>query len=276
LPVMFDVGEIEIALKGAGLPDDVARDLAADFGSVGVDIGPGRVHVSVMALSEKIWRVDVAAPDRRGLLAAAATVLADAGLDIVSGAAVTVPGGAGPSQPLALQRFDVALVGAPPDWDAVTLRLQDRLSSAAPSLPGRPIGAGIVTVDIEPLDVVTPTAHDTDRIRITVQAPDRPGLLWLVAAWLEANGCDVQVALLSSADGVVDDVLIVTGDVDAGKLEAHLRGDSDAGNVQVMFADHPGIDIFGTIGRVAGWVVARGLEATAAVTRRLGGGQGTV
>jgi UTP:GlnB (protein PII) uridylyltransferase len=57
---------------------------------------------------------------------------------------------------------------------------------------------------------------------LRVLAPDRPGLLWAITAWLERSGCNVLVARATPAGLQADDTFLVDGEPDADELWAYL------------------------------------------------------
>jgi UTP:GlnB (protein PII) uridylyltransferase len=57
---------------------------------------------------------------------------------------------------------------------------------------------------------------------LRVLAPDRPGLLWAISAWLEQSNCNVLVARATPAGVQADDTFLVDGNPDADDLWAHL------------------------------------------------------
>jgi UTP:GlnB (protein PII) uridylyltransferase len=66
----------------------------------------------------------------------------------------------------------------------------------------------------------TPAADRRSILRVI--APDRPGLLWAISAWLERNECNVLVARATPAGLQADDAFLVDGEPDAGQLSAYL------------------------------------------------------
>ncbi len=131
-----------------------------------------------------MWWVDVAARDRHGLLAAVTGVLATHNLDVVSAVVATWPGRA------ALESFQVAADEAP-DGD----RLERDIVAAGTGLNSPPVAEATITFDgsASPWHTVC-----------EVIAPDKPGLLHLVATAFAAGGVEVLSALVTTADGIAD------------------------------------------------------------------------
>ena len=199
-----------------GEPADV---LAGDLVLCHPALGPGEVRARVLPTAEPAtWRVGVVTRDRPGLLAATAAALAAEGLSIVSASATTWPGPA-----LALQRVAAARPDgrAEPNWDAVGARLRRGLSGVGATprpdcAPFRP-----VTVEAAP--------QSSGRTMVTVEAPDRVGLLWALAWWLAEHGCNIEVARAESAGGRASGTFVVEGHVDPGALGAWLSAERPSG-----------------------------------------------
>jgi hypothetical protein len=71
---------------------------------------------------------------------------------------------------------------------------------------------------------VSCTDHGPERAVVSVQAPDRLGLLWAIASWFEDNGCNIEVANVDSRAGTATDTFVVHGAPDADALATHLAG----------------------------------------------------
>ena len=219
--------EVRELLAGTSLPADLVRSLiegasplwllgqsaeqvASDLALCHPALGPDEVRVIVHPLAEpRDHKVSVVAPDRPGLLAGTAGALAAAGLTIRAAAASSWP-----SMDLALQRV---LVEAPvPDvaWDAVGDDLRRALTGTGPRFRFSPC----------PPVTVSCTDSGGDRVVVTVRAPDRVGLLWAIAAWFEAGGCNIEVATAETEDGMASATFVVHGAVDPDALFTHLAG----------------------------------------------------
>jgi len=174
-------------------------------------------------------KVSVVAPDRPGLLAGTAGALAAHGLTILTAAASSWP-----QVGIAVQRVmaEPAVAGAEVDWEAVGVDLRVALAgSARLALPFTPC----------PPVAVSCTDHGTDRAVVSVQAPDRLGLLWAIACWFEDHGCNIEVADIDAEAGTANDTFVVHrlyssrperpersgrpfGPLDADALATHLAG----------------------------------------------------
>jgi UTP:GlnB (protein PII) uridylyltransferase len=200
----------ELWLRGES-PDVIAGDVAL-------------CHPALASREVRVWcapaliagalRVSVLAQDRAGLLAATTAALANAGLSIIQAAAMTWP-----HRSWALQRVLVADPKArstrPVERDLLCAQLRSSVrdggASAAIFVPG-----GEATV--------TATVEGSGRRLLHVVAPDRPGLLWAVSAWLEHSRCNVLVARAAPAGKLADDSFLVDGSPDGQALAAHLSG----------------------------------------------------
>ena len=69
---------------------------------------------------------------------------------------------------------------------------------------------------------VTMSPEGGGRQLLRVLAPDRPGLLWAISAWLEGADCNVLVARATPAGLQADDTFLVDGSPDTEQLLAHL------------------------------------------------------
>lgn len=207
---------------GLWLASDAIQVLAADLALCHPTLGPGEVRARV-STSPTGWRLTVVAPDRPGLLADSALVLAEEGISVASASVATWA-----DRGLALHSLTVA--GPPPEPSVlrrlgVRLRADTRPLRSARRIAFEPIGRATVTR--------SGTANGDDLL--TVRAPDQPGLLSAVCAWLAARGASIQAAWIgedavASADGglpQVTDVLVVRGGIDVDELAAFLTVASD-------------------------------------------------
>ena len=167
--------------------------------------GRARYLVSVTPPSRHDPRmaIDVVAPDRPGLLARVARVLADAGLDVDNAIVATWPDGA------ALESFLVSATD-PPSSDALAQAIEAACNEAL-SVDGLP------DARVE-FDEVTSPWYTLVRI----DAEDRPGRLSAIAGALAASGVDVHSADIREHGGVATNVFEVTGA--GGKLRDRERG----------------------------------------------------
>ena len=156
--------------------------------------------------------LEVVAPDRPGLFARVAGVLALHGLDVVAGDAT----GDGA---MALEQFTVtSRFGASIDWDrvidhvhaalddrlAIEARLAERTRTYAPSRPGPVTSPATVRFD----DAASQTATVVE-----VHAHDRIGLLFRVLRSFTELGLDVRTAKVQTfGDKVVDSFYVTHGD----------------------------------------------------------------
>ena len=154
-------------------------------------------------------RVTVVAPDRVGLLATVAGVLALARLSVQRASVETVSGvglsmwsvvGDPPDAVALRERLAVALTGG----GDITARL-GRLDESTPPSGPRQRGAGA------PPDVrVLPDASTTATV-VEVRAHDRPGLLHQLCTAVAGAGCSVRSAHVSTWAGEAVDVFYLTG-----------------------------------------------------------------
>jgi len=204
----------ELWLRGES-PDVIAGDVAL-------------CHPPLSAREVRVWcapaliagalRVSVLAYDRPGLLAATTGALAHAGLSVIQAAAMTWP-----ARGWALQRALVADPKARSTRPVERDLLCAQLRAAVRDGPMADIGftaSGPVRVQ------VTPAAGGRSALR--VRAPDRPGLLWAISAWLERSECNVVVARATPAGEEADDAFLVEGEPDADELWAYLSDASAA------------------------------------------------
>ena len=167
--------------------------------------------------------VSVAAPDRRGLLAAVAGVLALHRLDVV-GADTWTTG------PKAVVRVAVApRFGQAPDRTRLAVDLRraatgelgaDRLARVAASRPSSAGDRGRRATLTEP--VVSWHADATDATVVELRASDAPGLLYRVTRALERAGADVRSARVATLGGDVVDAFYLAGAWPDDRLRAQV------------------------------------------------------
>ena len=203
------------------LMGEPAEAIAGDLVLAHPRLRPNELRAAVKPTDDpQVWRLTVAAPDRMGLLAAAAGALANQQLSIR-----TVSACAWPAQGFALLRLSVlAPEGASmtaDDWDRLGSELRTALTNSEPALV-----AGFHP--LAPVRVTT-TAGEARRVVVRVQAPDRIGLLWAVAQWLADQGSNIEVARVGSTADLADDTFVVDGPVDGPKLATYLSGVDNGG-----------------------------------------------
>jgi predicted amino acid-binding ACT domain protein len=154
-------------------------------------------------------RLTVVAPDRPGLLADSAAVLAWHRLSITHASATTWPNG------VALH----ALTVEPPDvldddaWRALGEDLRAMVASGRVTTPPfRPVGRAAVTVD----------GATGDRRLVRVTARDQLGLFSAICRWFAAHQTSIEAVHASTSDGVATDTFVVLGPCDDGALAKHL------------------------------------------------------
>jgi len=198
----------ELWLRGES-PDVIAGDVAL-------------CHPPLATKELRVWcapaliagalRVSVLAYDRPGLLAATTGALAHAGLSVIQAAAMTWP-----SRHWALQRALVADAKArstrPVERDLLCAQLRAAVRDG-PMGDARFAPTGPVQVE------ATPAPGGRHVLRVL--APDRPGLLWAISAWLERSNCNVLVARATPAGLQADDSFLVDGQPNADELWAYL------------------------------------------------------
>lgn len=190
-----------------------AEVIAADLALCHPALADEEVRASVhQTETADVWRLSVVAHDRRGLLARTASALSTQGLSIQRASVTTWPG-----QGLALQRVFAHGAAGERAWESMAADL--RVSLSAPE---------IRTPDLAPQPPVKVAAnpHSGGRTLVRINAPDRVGLLWAIAAWLAEHDCNIEVARVGGANGAADDTFIVEGTVDAGALAVYLSGES--------------------------------------------------
>jgi predicted amino acid-binding ACT domain protein len=205
-----------LAVSPVWLMGQPAEQLAGDLVLCHPPLAPSEVRALARpTASPTMWTLTVATHDRPGLLAAVAGILADQRLSIVSAATTTLPGPA-----IALLRVMAVHADGQgmtsDDWDTIGARLRAILGRQEG--PPRPA--------FTPTPPVTVVAHPQDlgRALVTVEAPDRIGLLWAVASWFSENGCNVEACQARSEDGMAVDRLLVEGQGHWPDLAAALSG----------------------------------------------------
>jgi predicted amino acid-binding ACT domain protein len=197
-------------LAGMWLLNEPAEALAADLVHCHPAPSPGEVRAGFRpssAAADRSWRLTVVAPDRPGLLAATAGTLASHGLSVKAAGLTTWP-----EEAMALQGLTV---DGEADWDELADEIRDVLQGQRPtSVAWKPEG---------PVKVVSSPVL-TGQNLITVEAPDRVGLLWAVASWFAAQGLNVEAAQLDEQGERAVDRFLIDSSPDVNALATHLAG----------------------------------------------------
>lgn len=210
-------GAPELWLRGES-PDVIAGDVAL-------------CHPSLSTREVRVWcapaliagalRVSVLAHDRPGLLAATTGALANAGLPIIQATAMTWP-----QRGWALQRVLVADPRArstrPVERDLLCAQLRAAVREG--------VNPDVVFAPAGPVRV-TANAERNGRQILRVLAPDRPGLLWAITAWMQRSECNVLVARAAPAGDQADDSFLVDGSPDETELAGYLSGELTTSSV---------------------------------------------
>jgi UTP:GlnB (protein PII) uridylyltransferase len=232
LPVA-SITEVRGVLAASRVPSELVDELLDDAPELWLrgespDVIAGDValcHPPLSTREVRVWcapaliagalRVSVLAHDRPGLLAATTGALANAGLPIVQAAAMTWP-----KRGWALQRVLVADARArstrPVERDLLCAQLRASVrDGVTPDVAFAPAGPVRVTAN----------ADRRGRQVLRVLAPDRPGLLWAISAWMERSECNVLVARAAPAGEQADDSFLVDGAPDENELAGYLSGE---------------------------------------------------
>jgi UTP:GlnB (protein PII) uridylyltransferase len=189
------------------LSSDSAQDLAGDLALCYPALKRSEVRARAVA-HEDTWRLTVVAHDRKGLLADTAAILSLGGFSIRSASIATW-------DHVDLALFAITVDGAEPtteQLDAIGVSLKAAAKGNRPSVPFAPTGRAYVRR--------TGVANGEDMI--SVVAPDQAGLLATVCAWFSAEGASIEAAWINGERDEANDVFVIEGDVDCGKLEAML------------------------------------------------------
>ncbi|HWW55147.1 MAG TPA: hypothetical protein VNY84_15325, partial [Acidimicrobiales bacterium] len=186
----------------------------------------------------------------------------------------SISASAWPGRRLAILRLAVSAPGEQPmgagDWDRVGEGLRSALCDA---------GARVVPqqrFQPAPPVRVTTTPGETGRVVLRLQAPDRIGLLWAVASWLNERGANIEVARVETRARVADDIFVIDGVVDAAELATYLSGtDSTVGGLSPLAVARAAAATANQVGHsaaaVVGALVAGVQGRIGALTRRLPG-----
>jgi UTP:GlnB (protein PII) uridylyltransferase len=217
--------------SAAWMLGESAATLAADLALCHPPLGPEEVRAVVQPTTTAgTWRLCVVAHDRPGLLAGISGAVALHGLNISS-----VSASLWAERGMAL----MAVTANHPDsaelerseWDGIG----DELRAALGPRRGEPAARAVPFRAAPPVKIEC-TQQGQGRVLVTVEAPDRVGLLWAVASWFEHRGANIEaVSTVSTDDGMVRDSYLVVGEIDSTALAAHIGG-GPAGPVNVPAA----------------------------------------
>jgi [protein-PII] uridylyltransferase len=205
--------ELVNGLAGMWLLNEPAELLADELACCHPALAPGEVRVAVRPV-EAHWRITVVAPDRPGLLAATAGALAGRGLSVETAGLTTWP-----NRRMAMQGLTVedphGRTWSDKGWAEVADDLRNAVvADPKPSAPWRPRG---------PVKIISSPVM-SGRSLVTVEAPDRVGLLHAVASWFRDHGLNVEAATLSGDGSKAVDTFLVEGTASADDLTARLAG----------------------------------------------------
>jgi pimeloyl-ACP methyl ester carboxylesterase/predicted amino acid-binding ACT domain protein len=218
-------GEIAQLLEGTSLPAEAVGGLladasplwlmsespsvlAADLALCHPALAPDEVRASGQELITGGYRLTVVAPDRPGLLADTAAVLAAEGVSVRSASAMTWP-----ATGLALHAltFLAPTSFGPQHWQRIGQALQDAVLPGA-RVPFRARGRASVTSN----------GQDGGRAIVRVAAPDQIGLLHAICRWFADHGVAIESASVSTDVDRAGDTFVVVGPCDPDALAATL------------------------------------------------------
>ncbi len=182
--------------------------LAGDVVLAHPHLQPGEIRAVARPLSADRQRLTVVAEDRRGLLADTAAAVTAAGWSVESASAATWMGERLALHSLTIEGSDNAAQG----WDELGRRLRQVAAGARPVVGFEPRGRADVSVH----------AMAERESVLTVEAPDQPGLLAAICAWLDHVGVTIEAMQAVSDHDSVHDVFLVEGAPDARALARHL------------------------------------------------------
>ncbi len=220
------VDELVDGLSGSLLLGERSDVLAGDLALCHPPLEPSEVRVQLRPVDdEHTRRLTVVAHDRPGLLAATAGALAGRGLSVVAAGAATWE-----HRSLALQGVTVvdperrSWTGT--EWDEVGAHVAAVVKgSRGPAVSYQPAG---------PVKAVASPVLDGHAL-VTVEAPDRVGLLWAIASWFESSGYNVLAARLSDdGGGLARDLFLVDRTPDVERMVAHLSGTGRRGPASAL------------------------------------------
>ncbi len=231
------VRRCRLAMAGEPLPH--ADPIDPEYLSLAADHG---VHVQLRrAGSRRLYHAVMIAPDQRGLLSKAAGVLAlnslrvhSASVNIHEGAVindfmVSPHFGAPAAEKLLRQQLITALDG---DIDVLAMLAQrGRDAQRADSTLAGTMQTGVpVNPSVAPPRIRWFDANAAGRLIIEIRAPDRPGLLALLAGALERAGADIVWAKAATLGSTVDDVFCVALPTDGVSADGGFEASAGAGS----------------------------------------------
>lgn len=243
-----------------GAPDE---QVACELVLCHPPLGPGEVRAVVNQTEVPTrWRVTVVTRDRAGLLAGTSATLAGFHLSVVDFAATVLP-----RSRLALQRLTVAsaprAVVSDDDWVRLGRDLRTNLSGArTPDVAFTPRGP--VVVEAQP--------QELGRSVVTVEAPDRVGLLHAMTSWFEAHGCNVESCRGGTEGDKARGVFIVAGPVDTAALAAALGGVARSSVVTRVATTplHVAANVTGGVLRGVAGITGDGIRVASGIARTCG------
>jgi [protein-PII] uridylyltransferase len=213
-----EAGELIADVSDFWLLSDAADVLLGDLAQCFPALGPREVRAAARPVGRRsdqrpLWRLAVAAADRPGLLAATAGTIAAHGLSVVGASVATWADRGLALHGLAIVDADGRV--ADPGWDALATEVAEVLrEERTVTVPFKP--SGRVTVVCSPAPI--------DHSLVSIEAPDRVGLLWAITSWFATHGVNVVAAHLASVEGTAKDVFLVDGSPDPAQLAAGLSG----------------------------------------------------
>lgn len=206
--------ELVDGLAGIWVLNEPAELLAADLTHCHPPPGGDEVRMAHRLLEDGTWRLTLVGRDRPGLLAMTAGVLARSGLSVRTAGVTTWP-----RLSLALQGITVhdpaGRSWSEADWDVLRGQVEAAWKGEEQ--------AGVRWRADGQVKVVSSRVATGENL-VTVEAPDRVGLLWAIASWFYGQSINVEAASLSDREGVAVDTFLVAGEapLDVDRLAAHL------------------------------------------------------
>ena len=212
------IDELVGGASGMWLLSDRAEVLAGDLALCHPPLSRDEVRAVIRPTEQSHrWRLSAVAHDRPGLMASVAGSFASRGLSVAAAAGTMVT-----SEHLAVLSVTITdpkrRSWATADWDSVGEELRAVV-----------LGEHKPAVHFErrgPVKVMA-TPDVLGRSIVTVEAPDRVGLLWAICSWFEDHGVNVEAAQVAQHRGRARDTFLVAGDVDPEGLVQHLAGSTD-------------------------------------------------
>ena len=189
--------------------------LAADLALCHPRVGAREVRAVARELpTVDMFRLTVAARDRRGFLAATTAVLAAAGMSVETASVTTWP-----DHQLALHALTVRCDGGMDSGDVG----RDRHPPARQR--GHAATVDVRAVRPRPCHPHRRRARHVDRAG---HGADDVGLLAAICRWFADQGVSIEAAGIDTVDGVASDVFLVDGECDTGALALHLSASPPA------------------------------------------------